>query len=184
MIDLETLSTSPKSAILTIGAVKFSRAASETPPSPDDSFYRKIDLSEYRDAQFEISDECVAFWEKQSDDAKRETFKGKDRVSLKSALSDLSAFMGARAPFTRVWSNGSVFDIIILENAFRTLNLDVPWKFWNVRDVRTMLDVSGQKLADFPFPDMPDGKKGQPHHAISDCMRQIEAVQAGFKRIS
>ena len=121
----------------------------------------------------------MAFWERQTEEAKRETFKGKDRISLEKALTDLSSFLGPKAAFLKVWANGSGFDIIILENAFRALKMEVPWTFWNVRDVRTILDISSQKLADFPFPD-----KGQAHHAVSDCLRQIRAVQAGFKHIS
>jgi len=67
----------------------------------------------------------------------------------------------------RVWSNGSCFDIIICEHVFRKINRAVPWKFWEVRDVRTAFDLGIN----------PQRPPVTAHHALEDAWNQAVGIQ-------
>ena len=73
---------------------------------------------------------------------------------------------------THIWGHGSHFDIPILENAYKACNLIPPWKFWQVRDTRTLYEVAGVRLSNTYVK--------MKHHAIYDAFRQMIAVQKAF----
>ena len=66
----------------------------------------------------------------------------------------------------KVWSNGSGFDIVIAESAFRDLDMKYPWQFWNVRDCRTIYDLAGVSLK--------DGGHVTSHKAVEDAERIVD----------
>jgi len=97
-----------------------------------------------------------------------------NRISIEQALQELSDFIGTQT-FTFIWAQGPHFDCTILENAYKKCNIPLPWKFWNVRDCRTILDISSVKLRDI---------SGEyPHHSLYDCYKQIIAVKTGLNRL-
>ena len=68
MIDLETLHTTPRTAVLTVGGVKFNPLDNSEPHS---EFYYKLDLdSQDRD----VSDDTIAWWSKQDPKVQEEAF--------------------------------------------------------------------------------------------------------------
>ena len=73
----------------------------------------------------------------------------------------------------KVWGNGSVFDISILDKWFDMLGMNAPWKFWNVRDVRTVVDIMNINPKEFSF----DGIK---HNAIDDAIHQVKYMTSKF----
>jgi hypothetical protein len=70
-----------------------------------------------------------------------------------------------------VWGNGATFDISILEDAYRQLDLEIPWKFWNVRDCRTVKDMYESARGGYE-------KKsgGTLHHALDDAKFQAQYI--------
>ncbi len=171
MIDIETASTSPNAAILTVGAVKFDR----TKPlaSPCESLYVRID---YNDAilkySLDVDEKTLDWWREQSKEVREEAF-GDDgsiaRVKLEEGLSALSDFV---KDCKCVWANSPTFDCVILENAYKAANLAVPWKFWQLRDTRTVYDIAGVFLKDFTGVTK--------HNALSDAVNQVKALHAAF----
>ena len=172
MIDLETLSTSPNAVILTIGALKFKRHTrfrSSTLPS----FYRRIEIQSCIDLGLDISSDTEKWWSMQNNKARHEAFEHKDRIPLVQALEELSEwFRGSKY----IWSHGATFDCVILEQAYYACDLTVPWMFCDVRDTRTLYDVTNVKLKDFPIK--------VEHHALYDAYRQVQAVIESLKRIN
>ena len=75
----------------------------------------------------------------------------------------------------KVWSNGSGFDIVIAESAFRDLGMKYPWNFWNVRDCRTIYDIAGVSLK--------DGGHVTSHKAVEDAERQAIVVQRAYQKL-
>lgn len=172
MIDLETLSTNPSAVILTIGAVKFNRRGNINSLNSTNSFYRRIVIKSCLDQGLIVSPETQEWWGSQNSAARYEALEHEDRIPLIQALKEFSTwFKGSRY----IWSHGATFDCVILEQAYRACDLPVPWLFWGTRDTRTLYDISGVKLQDFPIE--------VEHHALYDAYRQVLAAQESFRRI-
>ena len=172
MIDLETLATTPDAAILTIGACKFD-------PNGDDrdkatrnmpSFYRRIDLQSNLDLSRRVDENTLRWWCDQSEDVSHEAFAEDDRHDLKKVMKELYKFgWGTR----RVWSHGSIFDVVILENVCQSIQQAVPWDFYNIRDTRTIFELAE--------PDMPAFGG---HHALYDAVKQAIGVQNSYRKLT
>jgi hypothetical protein len=163
MVDLETMSTSMDAQILTIGAVAFDRKTFKIL----DEFYRRIDLASCEEIGLRKSQSTVEFWEKQSEDAKNEAFNAKNRVHIKDAMHNFVEFW-LKNNGQRFWCNGANFDEPILSTVFERINFYKPWKFWDVRCVRTYLAVAGRSMKDYGF---------AAHNALLDCKNQLKAME-------
>ena len=164
MIDLETLNTTPDSTILTIGAVKFDPFGQELKDPRMDSFYAKVDLDSCDRIGLTTSDDTIAWWANQSKEAQAAAFDTEGRVDIEEVFARLYKFCwGAK----RVWSNGATFDIIICEHVFRKINRACPWKFWEIRDVRTAFDLGIN----------PQRPPVTAHHALEDAWNQAVGIQ-------
>jgi len=62
---------------------------------------------------------------------------------------------------------------MIIEDYNRKLSRGNPWKFWEIRDCRTIY-----ALAD---PELPEGSK---HHALMDCWRQVVGIQNCYRKLA
>jgi len=164
MIDLETLNTTPDATILTIGAVKFDPLGRELQEPAMESFYCKVDVDSCDRIGLTTSDDTIAWWANQSKEAQEAAFDPEGRIDIEEAFARLYKFCwGAK----RVWSNGSCFDIIICEHVFRKINRAIPWKFWEVRDVRTAFDLGID----------PKRPPVTAHHALEDAWNQAVGIQ-------
>lgn len=167
MIDIETLSVLPTASILTIGAIKFNRRGKLPSLDNMDTFYKRISLESCKRAKLHISEETIRWWKSQNEESKKEIFSPNDRYDLKQTLIELKNWIPKNA---YVWAQGPVFDITILENAYKQCNVEIPWKFYNVRDVRTVLDICDIC------------KETQvSHNALDDCFQQIKLLRKGLK---
>jgi DNA polymerase III epsilon subunit-like protein len=173
MIDLETLSTANNASILTIGAIRFDRNSFKITKK----FYKRItqESNEYYNRDF--NQDTIDWWTTQSDQAKSEIFEYKNRINLNLGLQELSIFCrGAK----KIWANGAAFDIPILESAYEACGLEVPWKFFNVRDVRTIYDLGDLNLNNFK---RQNNLLGQHHNALADCETQLAAMEQAMENI-
>jgi len=76
----------------------------------------------------------------------------------------------AKGDFTCVWAQGATFDPILWEAACTAVGDPVPWKFFNVRDTRTLYDLAS-------FDHRSVKREGIAHHALDDCRHQIECCR-------
>jgi hypothetical protein len=167
MLDIETLATSPDSVILTFGAVKFNPF--DTNQELDSGLYFRINVDEQIALGRNVDQGTVDWWGTQNEEVREEAMGEHDRVSLEEFSKELNRFVvGA----TRIWAQGTVFDIVILENLYRQLGKPVPWPFYTIRDSRTLLKALGDSR--------------QPgamlHNALADCVSQAQAVQMAVKK--
>ena len=166
MIDLETLATTPNAAILTIGACKFD------PHSTDvhSTYYERIVLETQESYGRIINEETLGWWSQQDPQIQEDAFgEGTDRIDLKDAMKKLYTFgLGT----TNVWSHGSIFDVVIIEDICRSFQQAVTWKFWEVRDTRTLFDLAKVDVRI-------EGK----HNALTDAVAQAKAVQEAYSRL-
>jgi exodeoxyribonuclease VIII len=164
MCDLETLATTPDATILSIGAVRFDPFGDELNNPKMTKFYLKIDIDSCDRLGLSVSESTIEWWSKQSPEAQDEAFNPDDRVDIIDAMNQFYKFSwGCK----RVWSNGSSFDIVIMETIFRKISKAIPWDYWQVRDCRTMYDLGLN-------PNRPPVLK---HHALEDAWNQAVGIQ-------
>lgn len=171
MIDKETLHTDPNAVILTIGVVLFDPCGT--------GIHEKLELRPTIDEQTDIynraiSDSTLDWWATQSEEAREEALGDKDRIPYREAMERLAKFCWNKHA---VWSNGATFDIILAENAFRELDIKVPWSFWNIRDCRTIYDIANVSLKDKKY-----GTKTT-HRAVEDAEHQALVVQDAYRKL-
>ena len=174
MLDLETLSTRNCAAILVIAGIKFNLNSDSVPLDKVDkknTFYRRIDADSCKEIDLHVDEKTVAWWKTQDEKIQEEAF-GKERIPLKQALQEFSSWYGNSS---KIWSQGANFDIPILDEAYQRCGMSSPWKFWSVRDTRTVYDLAGLSARDFPQDNL--------HHALHDCQRQIDALKKSMRRI-
>jgi hypothetical protein len=180
MMDLECLSVRPHAVILVIGAVKFNRGETwddninEKGLVKLDYFYKRIKINTCVDAGLHIDTATEKWWSEQDNDVKYEALKNPDRVTLKEGLQSFKEWFGNNSR-TKIWGNGSSFDCTILGEAYKRCGMEVPWKFWLERDLRTIMDLGKVKMRDLP--------QYQKHHALYDCYRQIIGFQRAEKNL-
>jgi len=173
MLDIESLSTKTNASIMTIGAVKFDRNSFKV----KEKFYKRISRKSNEQFNRDFDEATINWWHSQSEQAKKEIFENKDRINLSTALQELSIFCrGSKC----VWANGVAFDIPILESAYRDCNLDCPWKFWVVRDVRTIYDIGNMNLTVFKRLNKLDKHH---HNALHDCITQLLCFEQAMNNI-
>ena len=160
MVDIETLGLDVESAILSIGAVRFdSGGLGET-------FYREIDLVTCQDAGLEIDADTLQWWLTEAD---TELPLGDNH--LENVLREFRDFALSA---NEVWSNSPSFDCEHLEHAFDAVGLDVPWTFYEERDVRT--------LKELPIP-VEIEQDGTEHNALDDAVYQARIVSQTLKEM-
>jgi exodeoxyribonuclease VIII len=178
MIDLETLSTRPHAAVLTIGAIKFSLNGSIPRYFEEkklNTFYRRINIESCKKINLHIDQATQRWWARQGRKAREEALDNPDRVDLQDALKDFAIWLNSDSD-TRVWGNGSDFDITILGEMYKRCGMEIPWRFWQSRDVRTVMELS-KKISGNDI----NISQSNKHHALYDCHRQIFGLQKALR---
>ena len=164
MADLETMSTRPNAAILSIGACTFDMKTLTI----GEQFHTTIALKSCEDAGLHIDAATVAWWQKQSEQARRAAFGG-EQLPLDKALDKFADWLGTHMTEEKsrcIWGNGANFDPVILDSAFRAADREPPWPFWGVRCFRTFKAL-------WPNVDPPE-RTGTHHNALDDAIHQVE----------
>ena len=165
MIDIEGLGTGPDTTILTIAAQSFDPLGNGF---YDRFYYARIDLESQEGRSIQQS--TIDWWATQPALAKEEAFGEENRVPLDQALDELARLIWQSK---RVWAQGPTYDCNILEHAYKSYNKPLPWKFYSVRDSRTVFSL---------WPGLP--KPPTSHHALEDCRRQIGLLQQTLKHLN
>jgi hypothetical protein len=159
MIDLETLGTKRGCQVLSIGSVFFG------PSGLGPRLYQILDLNDQADLGLVTDPDTVAWWGRQSAEARRVFTDPK--TPLQIALTEFSQFcaMQTSSAKLRVWGNGSDFDNPILEDVFTAADCKVPWRFYNNRCYRTLKGFAPKLKLD---------RAGTHHNALDDAVTQAE----------
>jgi exodeoxyribonuclease VIII len=163
MIDIETLGKNPRSPILSIAAVEFSFETGIKKDTPE--FHEKIDIDFYDDYKdsFEMDYSTLKWWLK-SPRALINVCQGQGKLDeVLTRLTEWFQQFGKNYD-VRVWCQSPDFDCVILENAYKWANKEVPWTYWNKRCTRTYYEIVNFKSA-----------KGD-HDALNDCKLQVAQI--------
>ena len=169
MIDLETWGTRPGCAIRSIGAISFEPLGTKQ----GGGFYANVSRESCEEAGLHVEPKTEAWWAEQSSEA-RARLESEQRP-LKEVLEELQEKF-ARSGVEQIWSQGAGFDVPIWEAAAHALGLQVPWKFWNVRDTRTIYWAADLDIRSVP-------REGTHHDALEDARYQVKCVQVAMKRL-
>ena len=168
MIDLETAGTEADATILTIGAQGFDIMSDNL--LTEDSYYKRITMESQENRT--VEEKTLEWWGKQSEEAQEEAFgEGDDRIDLKTALEDISKLA---FKYDRIWTNGILFDITILEHAMTQNEVVIPWEFWKVMDARTVYQL---------VPNFGRAGSTNSHNALEDCINQIVLLEKAYKML-
>ncbi|EFI8244093.1 exonuclease [Escherichia coli] len=173
MIDLETMGKNPDAPIISIGAIFFDPQTGDMGPE----FSKTIDLET---AGGVIDRGTIKWWLKQSREAQSAIMT--DEIPLDDALLQLREFIDENSGefFVQVWGNGANFDNTILRRSYERQGIPCPWRYYNDRDVRTIVELG--KAIDFdartaiPF-------KGERHNALDDARYQAKYVSAIWQKL-
>lgn len=166
MLDLETLGTKPGCAVVSIGACVFDMGGVH------DKFYRPINVTkQFGFRKLALDAGTVSWWMGQSEEA-RAVFVDPARVSTYDAIVDFKNWWITKAPLNLhdgefLWCHGATFDAPILEALYNWIDDVPPFKFYNVRDTRTLYALANV---------YPDRAKGTHHNALDDAVSQAEAA--------
>ena len=156
MIDIETCGTGVDACVLTIAAQCFD-PLQRTAEYSDRWYYARVDPDSQPDRN--VSDGTIEWWATQPKAAQEEAFGEDNRIPLTQCLDELGKLIWQSKRF---WANGPTFDANILEHAYKEAGMNLPWKFFVVRDARTVYSLC-PNLNKYPAS----------HHALEDCRRQI-----------
>ena len=165
MIDLEGLATGPDTTILTIAAQAFDPFGTGY---YDQHYYARITLESQENRS--IDDGTIAWWATQPEHAREEAFGEQGRIPLDQVLDELGRLIWHSR---LIWSQGPTYDMNILEHAYKSYNKPLPWKYYMVRDSRTVFSL---------WPEQPIPPTS--HHALEDCRRQIGMLQDTLKYLN
>jgi hypothetical protein len=168
MIDLETLDTTPKGVILTIGGVKFNPLDIDSNAHSD--FYMRLEINNQEERGRLMHQSTLDWWGRQEESIINEAFGDVDRHSVEDMLVALKKwFVGC----DKVWAQGICFDISMLEDVCRQYGYPIPWAFYQVEDARTLIN----RMPRDPRKEI----KFAAHNALEDCRAQAKALQMTFK---
>ncbi|MCC7881640.1 exonuclease, partial [Escherichia coli] len=140
MIDLETMGKNPDAPIISIDAIFFDPQTGDMGPE----FSKTIDLET---AGGVIDRDVIKRWLKQSREAQSAIMT--DEIPLDDALLQLREFIDENSGefFVQVWGNGANFENTILRRSYERQGIPCPWRYYNDRDVRTIVELG--KAIDF-----------------------------------
>lgn len=167
-IDTETLGVSRNNpAILSIGAVPFDPSSGKT----GKPFYVEVDIDDAMKGT-KVDASTICWWVNQSPSAKQ-LFNNTRKLLLEEALKQLAALIDQH---TTVWFKGPAEDGAWLKSAFNRFGRDTPWRFYNTRDVRTIVEAAAMNGTEVK-------SVGTAHNAVDDAMYQARVICYAIQKL-
>lgn len=174
MLDIETMGNTTEAAVMSVGACYFNPNTGEI----GEKFHEKCSLKSSVESGLVIDASIVLWWMQQEDDARSKFYSNNLEQGINEMLLKFAGFIDEGA---QVWGNGATFDNAIIKSAYKkVLGFDAPWKFWNDRDVRTVVEL-GYQVGFNPKRDMPF--EGVRHDALDDAIHQAKYVSAIWQKL-
>jgi len=162
MVDIETLGLDVGSAILSIGAVRFSAG------TVDEWANWSVSLESCQEHGLEMDAGTLEWWLDQGEEANHVLSGG---MELGTVLTEFAEWFGDA---DEIWANSPSFDCEMLEHAYAQVGLVEPWEFYQERDFRTLDSLS-------VAPEME--QEGVEHDALADAVYQAKIASETLARI-
>ena len=169
-VDLETLGKEVGCPIITIGWAVFDY----------NGLYHSgqipIGIDEQLMLGCEINGGTFAWWLTQSNEARSAlAAQMKKELPVRHALEEFSQIWSNLGCET-VWGNGPTFDMSILEDLMKKAGHPPPWKYYNIRCVRTIAELAKINKKQY--------RRGLAHDAEADAVDQAGSSIAEHHRAS
>jgi len=165
MLDIETLGTLHNSVITQIGMLYFDRLTGEL----GKELLVNIRIQDCIDSGLRVDGGALKFWFEQEN----KSFL-KNPVTLSKALECVRTFYDKQS---LVWAH-STFDFPLLSNAYSVIGQGFALPYRNLRDIRTLVDLSGLE-----YIKKEDSKDPKTHNAMEDCKYQVVYCVECFKKL-
>jgi exodeoxyribonuclease VIII len=166
MVDLETMDNVPSANIVSIGAVQCNLITGEL----GEEYYRVVDLEGQKGT---INSKTLYWWMGQSD-AAREALVVDGKLFVNDMCKTFSKWLLSIDPSgekLKLWGNGASFDNAIIRQTYRYYGYELPIKFWNDRDMRTIVGFYPKQLQEKWR--RTTLRKGTHHNALDDAKQQV-----------
>lgn len=183
-VDIESVGLADSAPIFAIGAVRFNEDGSALPEGCPGEFYQLINLR----GQGPVDLDTLNWWLNQGSEARAElAASGSRGDSLSEALwrfrewltaGYLSLGLHDRVFEGKLWFRGNR-DSAWLEHSYKACGLEVPFRYGNVRDQRSIIDFAQNNLH---MEEVWQPRETPMHHALYDARYQAECLQAVLKR--
>lgn len=193
VFDFETLGKGADVALLSMAVVPFRfedilRQNMERPPQErfsqllEEGFYVKFDVEDQvRNYGRRIDKGTVKWWGEQGKEARKVLKPSKKDLKLKDAMESFSEYceqVGILSD-SQMYCRGQDFDAPILDSLYDAVGIDKPIRYWNYRDVRTVIqcwtfDRRGQ-IEDVGYEDI-----FVKHNALHDCAAAVCDMYEAF----
>jgi hypothetical protein len=179
MVDIETASSSPDAALLSIGAAQFDPYGKDI----EHRFYEVISLQSSVDAGGITSPETIKWWMSQNSEVMQECWNNSNERDSQSVLVDFNSWLSGLTRLV-LWANPPSFDITIVETAMRRLNMKPCWYSCRLMDLRTLRNLvwGSDRSEEVWEGDAVLNDKVQ-HNARSDAIRQCAMAQQCFAKL-
>lgn len=171
MLDVETMGVRTNASIMAIGACYFDPSTGQI----GDTFHEQVSIA----TNGVLDASTVIWWMGQSDEARSKFRCNGTCKDINTVLREFSMFLLPCAQ-VQVWGNGAAFDNVIIRSAYEYIGCPAPWKHWNDRDVRTVVEL-GEQMGFDPKRSMPF--EGVKHDALADAIHQARYVSAIWQRL-
>lgn len=177
MVDIETMDILPTAAIVSIGAVHFDVAGKNTHEDFDDNNSFNVNISLESNEKFKrtMSASTIVWWLKQSKDAQKSLFRD-PLMPLNTALLKYRMWLESKTA-DRYYANDPDFDIVILNDALRSIGDASPFAYHQHRSLRTTIEDA------YPDEPMPNVYAGTAHDARDDAIKQAIMVQHCYNQL-
>lgn len=171
MFDIETLGRNPGDIVLSIGACRFNIDAREI----KDEFYVTIDVQDSLRYGMTYEKATLNWWRDQNPAA----LKGiqKSALSLEDAMNKFYDYLKKKKN-EPIWAWGPHFDVpqvqVAMQKSLKLTVDEIPWKYYNVYDGRTVCNVFGEDLK---------REEGVHHNALDDAKAQAKYLIEFFKNL-
>lgn len=171
-IDIETLGSKPYSVVLAIGICAFNPLSGEIDEKGIDI---NLNIEDQAAKGLNMDASTVIWWMNQSDEA-RKVFTPNGGCSIDYAYTMIKEYIESHQPdsfHVFPWGNGASFDVVLMDTLFMAMGKPSLWKFWNARDVRTVVDMAGLDKKAYRL-------EGTHHKALDDAINQAKMVVDGY----
>lgn len=141
--DYETLGQNPNSApILSIAIYTFNTNTIHSLTIENivkDCVFASFDVSEQvKNYGKIIEKDTLEWWSKQSKEAQKQIAPSDSDVSIRDLP---TLFKAAKVDESdRVFTRGNTFDPIFTSQIFKDINVEEPYKWWTIRDMRSLIE--------------------------------------------
>lgn len=180
MLDIETLSTKPNAAILSVAVVRFNIRDEDTVQTlsdPDRSLHVHLPLPQQKLLERDFDPSTIMFWLGQEDQARNAILTGQKGADFAQNLIKVKDFLRSVG---KLWGNGSDFDNVILRSLFDDVDEHFPVRYSGNRCLRTLRSlVPGADAKSWPWP-----KGLVKHDALDDAKNQVLVAQHCWRKLN